>query len=93
MVIEYDKSISSSVAQKQILIPKDYDDIIKEQLAEGVIGKAPSVSQPKEFYIPHKSVIRKSAETTKMRIVYEASSRAMPNSPLLNDCLYPGPVL
>ena len=28
-----------------------------------------------------------------MRIVYEASSRAMPNSPSLNDCLYPGPVL
>ena len=74
-------------------LTKDYDDIIKEQLAEGVIEKAPSVSQPKEFYIPHKSVIRKSAETTKMRIVYEASSRAMPNSPSLNDCLYPGPVL
>ena len=74
-------------------LTKDYDDIINEQLAEGVIKKAPPVSQPKEFYIPHKSVIRKSAETTKMRIVYEASSRAMPNSPSLNDCLYPGPVL
>ena len=74
-------------------LTKDYDDIIKEQLAEGVIEKAPSVSQPKEFYIPHKSVIRKSAETTKMRIVYDASSRATPNSPSLNDCLYPGPVL
>ena len=74
-------------------LTKDYDDIIKEQLAEGVIEKAPPVSQPKEFYIPHKSVIRKSAETTKMRIVYDASSRATPNSPSLNDCLYPGPVL
>ena len=28
-----------------------------------------------------------------MRIVYDASSRATPNSPSLNDCLYPGPVL
>ena len=74
-------------------LTKDYDDIIKEQLAEGVIEKAPPVSQPKEFYIPHKSVIRKSAETTRMRIVYDASSRATPNSPSLNDCLYPGPVL
>ena len=74
-------------------LTKDYDDIIKEQLAEGVIEKAPPVSQPKEFYIPHKSVIQKSAETTKMRIVYDASSRATPNSPSLNDCLYPGPVL
>ena len=74
-------------------LTKDCDDIIKEQLAEGVIEKAPPISQPKEFYIPHKSVIRKSAETTKMRIVYDASSRATPNSPSLNDCLYPGPVL
>ena len=74
-------------------LTKDYDDIIKEQLAEGVIEKAPPVSQPKEFYIPHKSVIRKSAETTKMRIVYDASLRATPNSPSLNNCLYPGPVL
>ena len=28
-----------------------------------------------------------------MRIVYNASSRAMPDLPSLNDCLYPGPVL
>ena len=71
-----------------------YDAIIQEQLAEGVIEKAPPVSQPqKEFYIPHKSVIRKSAETTKMRIVYDASARATPDSPSLNDCLYPGPAL
>ena len=74
-------------------LTKDYDDIIKDQLAEGVIEKAPPVSQPKEFYIPHKSVIGKSAETTKMTIVYDASSRATPDSPSLNDCLYPGPVL
>ena len=71
-----------------------YDAIIQEQLTEGAIEKAPPVSQPqKEFYIPHKSVIRKSAETTKMRIVYDASARATPDSPSLNDCLYPGPAL
>ena len=72
----------------------EYDGIIQEQLTEGVIEKAPPVSQPeKEFYIPHKCVIRKSAETTKMRIVYDASARATPNSPSLNDCLYSGPPL
>ena len=31
-----------------------------------------------EFYIPHKAVIRESAETTKLRIVYDASARANP---------------
>ena len=71
-----------------------YDGIIQEQLTEGVIKKATPVSKlEKEFYIPHKCVIRKSAETTKMRIVYDASARATPNSPSLNDCLYSGPPL
>ena len=77
-------------------LTEQYDAIIQEQLSEGVIEKAPTVSnvQPqKEFYIPHKSVIRKSAETTKMRIVYDASARATPDAPSLNDCLYPGPAL
>ncbi|XP_068671125.1 uncharacterized protein [Montipora foliosa] len=47
----------------------------------------------KEFYIPHKAVIRETAETTKMLIVYDASARATPESPSLNECLYPGPPL
>ena len=47
----------------------------------------------KEFYIPHKAVIRETAETTKMRIVYHASARATPESPSLNECLYPDPPL
>ena len=72
---------------------KEYDAIIKEQLAEGVIEKAPPVSQSKEFYIPHKGVVRKTAETTKMRIVYDASARATPDPLSLNDCLHPGPAL
>lgn len=75
-------------------LTEQYDAIIQEQLSEDIIENAPPVSQPlKEFYIPHKSVIRKSAETTKMRIVYDASARATPDAPSLNDCLYPGPAL
>ncbi|XP_068723318.1 uncharacterized protein [Montipora capricornis] len=73
-------------------LTEEYGTIIKEQLAEGVIEEAPPVSQSKEFYIPHKSVVR-TAETTKMRIVYDASARATPDSPSLNDCLHPGPAL
>ena len=74
-------------------LTEEYGAIIKEQLDEGVIEKAPPVSQSKEFYIPHKSVVRKTAETTKMRIVYDASARATPDSPSLNDCLHPEPAL
>ena len=45
----------------------------------------------KEFYIPHKPVVHESAETTKMRIVYDASARASEKTPSLNECLETGP--
>ena len=38
-------------------------------------------------------MIRKSAESTKMRIVYDASARDSPDQPSLNECLYTGPAL
>ena len=47
----------------------------------------------REFYIPHKPVIRESAESTKLRIVYDVSAKANEKSPLLNDCLETGPSL
>ena len=46
-----------------------------------------------EFYIPHKAVVRESAETTKTGIVYDASARAYDSAPSLNDCLEVGPPL
>ena len=45
------------------------------------------------FYLPHRSVIRESAETTKLGIVYDASSKPAKNSASLNDCLEKGPSL
>ena len=65
----------------------DYDAIIQQQLEEGVVEEAEEPAQVKEFYIPHKAVIRESSETTKMRIVYDASARAYDAAPSLNDCL------
>ena len=41
------------------------------------------------YYIPHKPVVRETAETTKVRIVYDASTKARS----LNQCLNPGPPL
>lgn len=71
----------------------DYDAIIQEQLQEGVIEEAEMPASEREFYIPHKAVLRESAETTKMRIVYDASARAYDSAPSLNDCLEVGPPL
>ena len=53
-----------------------YENVIKEQLAEGIIEPAPPVPEGKTFYIPHKPVGRESAESTKLRVVYDASAKA-----------------
>ena len=72
---------------------EDYDAIIQQQLEEGVAEEAEEPAQAKEFYIPHKAVIRDSSETTKMRIVYDASARAYDAAPFVNECLESGPPL
>ena len=53
-----------------------YDEIIQDQLARGIVERASEEPQGREFYIPHKLVIHESAESTKMRIVFDASARA-----------------
>ncbi|KAK3742407.1 hypothetical protein QZH41_020716, partial [Actinostola sp. cb2023] len=70
-----------------------YDDIIKDQIAQGIVEPASEHVEGREFYIPHKPVLRETAESTKLRIVYDASARAYDNAPSLNDCLHAGPPL
>ena len=67
---------------------EQYDAIIKEQLDEGIVEPAKEQVVAREFYMPHKPVIRESAESTKLRNVYDASARAYDKAPLLNDCLH-----
>ena len=68
-----------------------YDEIIQEQLEQQIIEEVKEEPKGPEFYIPHKPVIRETAESTKTRIVYDASARANEKSPSLNDCLETGP--
>ena len=70
-----------------------YDAVIREQLEEGVVERAPSEAMGKEFYLPHRAVVRENAETTKLRVVYDASAHAHNDAPSLNDCLHNGPPL
>ena len=44
---------------------EQYDAIIKEQLVEKIVESAEEQFVGQEFYIPHKPVIRESAESTK----------------------------
>ena len=41
---------------------KQYQEIIDDQERQGIIEKAPQESDQKLFYIPHKSVVKESAE-------------------------------
>ena len=45
------------------------------------------------IYVPHRTVMKDSAETTKIRIVYDASAKACQTSTSLNQCLETGPPL
>ena len=78
---------------KQPGMLQKYDDVIKDQLSQGIVEKATEEADGREFYIPHKPVVRDSAETTKLRIVYDASARENEKAPSLNECLETGPSL
>ncbi len=82
----------TSRLDREGLRPK-YNQILEEQKTEGIIESASNSSENREFYIPHKPVVRTCAESTKLRIVYDASARAHNTAPSLNECLHPGPSL
>ena len=72
-----------------------YDGIIREQQKAGIVETVDrnTSCQNRRFYMPHKAVIRESAQITKVRIVHDASAKPNSNSPSLNDCLETGPSL
>lgn len=71
----------------------EYNAIIQDQLREGIVEEADMPASGKEFYIPYKAVVRENVESTKMRVVYDASAKAHSSAPSLNDCLEVGPPL
>lgn len=79
--------------EKQPQMLEKYDAIIQDQLTQGIVERVEEDPTGKEFYIPHKPVVRETAESTKIRIVYDASARAYDKAPSLNDCLETGPPL
>ena len=72
----------------------EYDKIIQDQLKEGIVERVRDETQgERDCYLPHKAVIRETAQSTKMRIVFDASAKANQGGPSLNDCLETGPPL
>ena len=80
--------------REQPEILKSYDNIIKEQLDTGIIEQVYELENcDKICYLPHQAVVRKDVETTKVRVVYDASSKEGKYGTSLNDCLHVGPSL
>ena len=70
----------------------EYNSVIKTQLQQGIVKPIENqslVDIPEVHYLPHHAVVRRDKATTKLRVVYDVSSRS--NRPSLNDCLNPGP--
>lgn len=72
---------------------EQYDQVIQEYLAEGIIEDVTNVeTENPVYYIPHHPIIKESRITTKVRIVFDASSHDR-ESRSLNECLLTGPNL
>ena len=62
-----------------------YDKIIEQQLEEGIIELAPqNPDGSRVFYMPHKSVVRTRATTTRVRMVHDASAKPSSEDVSLN---------
>ena len=75
-------------------ILEQYDNIFSEQLEAGIIEKVMDIESCNEIsYLLHQAVCRKNAETTKIRVVFDAFCKDRKNGVSLNDCLHVGPSL
>ena len=76
-------------------ILKKYDDTIQDQLKLGIIERvdASEHNSTLKHYLPHHCVLSPNRQTTKLRIVYDASAKVKNEDSSLNDCLYRGPVM
>ncbi|XP_053391230.1 uncharacterized protein LOC128554044 [Mercenaria mercenaria] len=79
--------------ERQPELKQQYDDVIQDQLAKGVIEKVDRCAEyGYKHYIPHHIVITPTKSTTKLRVVYDASAKTRADNKSLNECLYRGPV-
>ncbi|XP_059223101.1 uncharacterized protein LOC131996917 [Stomoxys calcitrans] len=73
----------------------EYDKVLTEYESLGHMTKVSDPISPglsSHYYLPHHAVVKPDSTTTKVRVVFNASSRAS-NGKSLNDVLHTGPVL
>ena len=87
-------SLLKNLDQKQE-VREAYDSVIKDQLENNIIEEVTDTeinNSSKAFYMPDVADIRDSAESTKLRVVYDASVKSESGFSL-NDFLEKGPPL
>ena len=72
------------------MLPK-YDDITLDQYTQAILERALKEPEEKEFYLPQKAVVRETAESTKIRIVYDGPAPSSKSAPSLSECSETGP--
>ncbi|GFQ83310.1 transposable element Tcb2 transposase [Trichonephila clavata] len=73
-------------------ICEEYKRIIDKQLKNGIVEECSDNSLFSGYFMPHQAVIRPEKETSRVRIVFDASSKGK-NSKSLNDLLFSEPNL
>ena len=77
--------------QQNPAVLQEYDLTIKGQLQRGIVEPVQETPDSicRVHYLPHHAFVRHDKETTKVRVVYDASART--GGPSLNNCLHAGP--
>ncbi|XP_070075761.1 uncharacterized protein [Drosophila takahashii] len=71
---------------------EQYNSVIQEYLDLGHMREVSPTHNSPNYYLPHHAVIKPESTTTKLRVVFNASSPSA-NGTSLNDVLHAGPVL
>ena len=81
--------------RKEPDVMKEYDGVIREQIERGIVEVMDDQTRLETCHpvhcIPHQAVIRMVKSTTRLRIVYDASTKS--DGASLNECLHAGPAL
>ena len=82
------KSLHCRLKQNPELF-SEYDNIFKDQLANGVIEHVPTTEEDKgtPHFLSHHGVVRRDRETTKLRVVFDGSAKSSKDDLSLNECL------